>query len=564
MDLAYFALLIGVLIFIHELGHFAFAKLFGVKVITFSIGFGPKLLRLRGRETEYCLALLPFGGFVKTLQEGKGSPIPPEDRRRTFEAQPLYKRVAIVLAGPMMNLFFPVVLYASVFLEHRALPPAVVGVVFPGMPADGKLVPGDRIEAIDGDVVSTYPDVQRLLAGKAGRPVNLVVTRDGHELGVTLTPVRIARERDREVDESSDVIGFLPGLPGAVIGVPNVDSPAYRAGLRSFDRIVSIAGVRVTTMPELVQALAANKGDTVTLSYMRPVPVSAEGLFDMAVMEPGVATLTPSVRGGPPADAADARAKDVLERSGIESAEMYVAFVPVASSEWQAGLRAGDRITHLDGVPQRVWAAMEEDLKRGASRDRELRWTRDGEPKRGFFKLRREVWQDEYAQSYERFVFRTTHWAPRSVELVPNPSPITYAVRSALEETRSVIRFLSVGFLRIVQGKVSLKSVSGPITLYDVAGQAGAKGTTYFVWAMAVISINLGLVNLLPIPVLDGGHLVFLALEAVKRRPISLRAREVASLVGMSMLVVLMLIAFKNDIERPRVGGPGSGWHFFE
>jgi regulator of sigma E protease len=552
VDLAYFALLIGVLIFIHELGHFAFAKFFGVKVLTFSIGFGPKLLRLRGRETEYCLAVLPFGGFVKMLEEGKGSgPIPPEDRRRTFEAQALWKRILIVLAGPAMNLFFPVVLYTSVFLEHRLLPPPVVGVVFPGMPADGKLQPGDRIEAIDGEPVATYPDVQRLLSGKAGSRVTLVVTRDGREIGLDVTPVRVARDRDREIEEDADVLGFLPGLPAPVIGVPSVDSPAYRSGLRTFDRIVSIGGRRVGTMRELMQILADNRGDTVTLSFMRPIPVGSEGgLFDLAVMEPGVATLTPMPRVGNVALDGDVRAKDVADRAGIETAEMYVAFVPEASSEWKAGLRPGDRVTHLDGVPQRLWLAMKEDLKRGASQMRELRWTRDGEPKRGFFQLRREVWQDEYAQNYERYVFRTTHWAPRSIDLVPNPSPITYAVRSALEETGSVIRFLSVGFVRIAQGRVSLKSVSGPITLYDVAGQAGAKGTTYFVWAMAVISINLGLVNLLPIPVLDGGHLAFLALEAVKKRPVSLRAREIASLVGMSMLMLLMMVAFKNDVER--------------
>jgi regulator of sigma E protease len=123
-------------------------------------------------------------------------------------------------------------------------------------------------------------------------------------------------------------------------------------------------------------------------------------------------------------------------------------------------------------------------------------------------------------------------------------------VERGLEETASVARFISIGIVRLFEGRVSLASVSGPITMYDVAGQAGAKGTTYFVWAMAVISINLGLVNLLPIPVLDGGHLFFLAVEAIKKRPISLRAREVSSLVGMSILVLLMLIAFKNDVER--------------
>ena len=551
VELVYFALLIGGLIFIHEFGHFALAKVFGVKVLTFSIGFGPKLLRLRGRETEYCLSVLPFGGFVKMLEEGKGAgPIPPEDRSRTFEAQSLYKRVLIVVAGPAMNLLFPILLYGAVFLEHRSLPPAVVGVVFPGMPAEGKLQPGDRVEAIDGDEVRTYPDVQRLLSGKAGRAVKLVVTREGRELEVVLTPVRVARDREREIEESADVLGFLPGLPAPTVGVPATDSPAYRAGLRSFDRVVSVGGTRISTMEELTQLLSANRGATVTLSYLRPVPVLAQGgLFDLAVMEPGVATLTPLPRPAP-VEGGVLRERDVLDRVGIESSEMFVAFVPEGSSEWKAGLRAGDRITHLDGKPQRLWLAMKDELKRGASQMRELRWTREGEPKRGFFQLRREGWQDEYGQSYERYVFRTTSWAPRHVELVPNPNPVLYALRSAIEETGSVIRFISVGFVRILQGKISLRSVSGPITLYDVAGQAGAKGTTYFVWAMAVISINLGLVNLLPIPVLDGGHLVFLGLEALKKRPVSMRAREIASLVGMSMLALLMLLAFKNDVER--------------
>jgi regulator of sigma E protease len=107
-----------------------------------------------------------------------------------------------------------------------------------------------------------------------------------------------------------------------------------------------------------------------------------------------------------------------------------------------------------------------------------------------------------------------------------------------------------VGFLRILQGRVGLDAVSGPITMYDIAGQAGAKGTTYFAWAMAVISVNLGLVNLLPIPVLDGGHLFFLAAEGVRRRPVTRRTRELASLVGMAMLALLMLLAFKNDVQR--------------
>src|SRR5258705_3289272 len=140
MDLLYFVILVSALIFVHELGHYAWAKVFGVKVITFSIGFGPKILRLRGRETEYCVGLLPFGGFVKMLEEAKGiEAIPPEDSKRTFESQALWKRVVIVLAGPAMNVVFPVALYTSVFLEDRTFPAPNVGVVTPGRTADGKL-----------------------------------------------------------------------------------------------------------------------------------------------------------------------------------------------------------------------------------------------------------------------------------------------------------------------------------------------------------------------------------------------------------------------------------------
>ena len=555
MDLLYFVLLTSILIFIHESGHFVCAKLFGVKVITFSIGFGPKIVRLRGRETEYCIGLFPFGGFVKMLEETKGTePIPPEDRRRTFESQELWKRVVIVLAGPAMNVLFPIALYTSVFLEDRVFLPPTVGVVVPGKPADGKLVAGDRIVSIDGAPVSSFPEVQRLVGKRAGSSLRLVVLRDGKNVDVDVTPADEIELRELDIVEHVGRIGIVPSFPAPIIGVPRVDSPAYRAGLRTFDRVTAVNGKKVEKLLDLETLLASNRGDTVVVAFMRPIPVpdAAGGLCDISVMEPGVATLTPSARieAGPEGDA-DTRAKDVLVRVGIESANMYVSFVPEGSSEWKAGLRSADRITALDGVMQRHWQSMEDDLVRGANRRRELRWTRAGEPMAGVFQLRKEQWDDEFAQHYERYVFRTTNWAPNAPDAwVPNPSPVSYAVRRGFEETTSVIKFIGVGFVRILQGRVSLSSVSGPITIYDVAGQAGAKGTTYFVWAMAVISINLGLINLLPIPVLDGGHLVFLALEALKKRPISLRAREVSSLVGMSMLFVLMLVAFKNDVER--------------
>jgi regulator of sigma E protease len=553
--LLYFVLLVSSLIFIHESGHFAFAKIFGVKVLTFSIGFGPKIVRIRGKETEYCVGLLPFGGYVKMLEESKhGDPILPEERGRTFEAQALWKRVVIVLAGPAMNVFLPIVLYTSVFLEQTELLPPTVGVVEPGRPAEGKLEPGDRIVQVEGDDITSYPEVLRVIQKHANRPVKLTVQRDGKTVDVTVTPADVAEVRELDIVEHKGRIGFDPRFPAAVIGVPRHDSPAG-AGLRTFDLVTDVNGKRIERFVDLVDALADNRGDQVHVSYLRPVdvPHALGGLCDLAVLEPGAATLTPLPRapGAIPPQDANARALDVLDRTGIESADMYVAFVPEASSEWRAGLRPGDRLTTLDGTPQRLWRTMEDELVAGADRMREVQWTRDGAPMRGFFQLRKEQWDDDLGQHYERYVFRTDHWMPNAPDrLVPNPRPLANAIRQGVEETASVVKFIAVGMLRLVQGRVSLASVSGPITMYDIAGQAGSQGTTYFVWAMAVISVNLGLLNLLPIPVLDGGHLLFFLFEAARRKPLPLRIREIASLVGMVMLVLLMLVAFKNDVER--------------
>jgi regulator of sigma E protease len=570
LDLLYFTLLVSTLIFVHESGHFAFAKIFGVKVLTFSIGFGPTILRIRGKETEYCVALIPLGGFVKMLEETRGpTAILPEERKRTFESQALWKRVVIVLAGPAMNVLFPVLLYTSVFLEDKEFAPPAVGVVIPGKPAFGKLMPGDRILAIDGRAVSSFPEIQQMVASRAGVPTRFSVSRDAKPIEITLTPAdetHLLEPRELDIVEHVGQVGFHPGFAAPVIGVPRADSPAYRAGLRTFDRITSISGRRIERYVDLVSALAANKGDTVAIAFERPVPLpnALGGLCDIAVLEPQVATLTALAPAHTTEKDENAREADVLLRAGIESADMYVAFAPESSSEWKAGLRAGDRITALDGAPMLLWQAragqdrsdrcdgcLEETLFQGADRTHSLSWTRSGAPMEGVFQLRKEEWSDEFGQHYERYVFRTTHWMPNAPDaLVPNPGRLSYALVRGFEETARAVRLTAVTFARLFEGRLSLSSVSGPITIYDMAGQAGAKGTTYFVWAMAFISINIGLVNLLPIPVLDGGHLFFLAAEAVKKRPLPLRVREVASLVGMTVLFALMLVAFKNDVER--------------
>jgi regulator of sigma E protease len=167
------------------------------------------------------------------------------------------------------------------------------------------------------------------------------------------------------------------------------------------------------------------------------------------------------------------------------------------------------------------------------------------------FKQERKVIVDEYKNEIEQYTFGALPLTASVLDdKVPNEARFSRAARNALKETVKVITMTAVGIARLVEGKISFKNVGGPVMIFDVAGKAARKGWETFLEIMALISINLGLLNLLPIPVLDGGHIVFILIEAVKRKPISLRAREIAGLVGFSLLILLMLFALKNDIER--------------
>jgi regulator of sigma E protease len=194
------------------------------------------------------------------------------------------------------------------------------------------------------------------------------VQRYGRTLDVEVTPADEVETRELDVVEHVGRIGIGASFLAPVVGVPRPDTPAWRAGLRTFDRLTTVGGRKVERWVDLVDALAENRGDTVLVTYLRPVrsPDRLGGLGDFSVMEPGVATLTPASAGeeGRLVDY-EHRAADVLARIGIEPSDMYVAFVPEGSSEYQAGLRAGDRIVAIDGTPQRGWSALKEELKRG-------------------------------------------------------------------------------------------------------------------------------------------------------------------------------------------------------
>lgn len=345
-----------------------------------------------------------------------------------------------------------------------------------------------------------------------------------------------------DIVERVGEIGIRPNRPAPVVGVARPDSPAYRAGgFRSFNLVTEVRGRRSRPSSTSTTCCATTTA-TDPVTYLRPVdvPRGLGGLANFAVYESGVAALTPEATPG-----------DLLMRTGLEPGGPLRRPRPRGLRR-VAGRAAAGR-PHRRGRPGRgrrlVGGGRAPHGRAGVPHT--LTWMRAGLRKSGTVQLRREDYLDEYGQHRPRFFLRMANWAPSVPEpYVESPSRVAYAWSGALEETYDVVRFIVVGIVRVFEGKVSISTLGGPITVYDVVGEEGQKGVSYFVWAMALISINLGLVNLLPIPVLDGGHLLFFFFEALLRRPLPLRVRGIASLAGLLILVALMGIAFKNDVER--------------
>jgi regulator of sigma E protease len=550
MEVLYFIVLVGVLIFVHELGHFAWAKFFGVKVLKFSLGFGPRIAGFTRGETEYVIAAFPLGGYVRMLGESPHDVVREADEGRSFSQQSLYKRMLIVIAGPAMNLVLPIALFFVVFLGDDMMTPAVIGTIFPDRPADGVLEPGDRVVRAAGEDIETFYELARVINAHPDEPVELVVVRHGARETVRVTPFLARSERPLDLVDEVGRIGIKPHHPLAVIGITSPSSPAASARMRTFDRIVAAAGAPVERWIDLEDTLGPNRGSMVPITYMRPtrVPNALGGLVDVEVYEPHVATVTPEPGPG-----------DGLSRSGMEPSDLYVSYV-TASSPDETGVRPGDRLVSLDGRPLRLWATFVEDVGAETDRPHELMWRRGDQLVTRAYRLRaaRAVTGDDGDDRVlvldadgERHLATLGHSRPTVLDPpIPNPSPVLYALGQSFRVTSELVELTVVSVVRLFQGRLSVRSIGGVITVYEATEAAAREGTLNYLSLMALISINLGLINLLPIPMLDGGHMLFFMIEAAARRPVSTKVREYASLVGLVILVCLMVLAFKNDLER--------------
>ncbi|WP_373045585.1 RIP metalloprotease RseP [Vulgatibacter sp.] len=529
--------LLGGLIFIHELGHFLTAKFFGVKVLKFSLGFGPKILGFRRGETEYRLSLLPLGGYVKMAGDDPSEDLSAEDRGRGFLEQKPWKRAAIAFAGPAMNLVFPLAAYFAVFaLQSESIAPHV-GQVVPGMPAaEAGLRPGDRIVEVEGERIYAFTDLRRHVDPAAGRELQLVIERAGQRQSLAITPAPYT-ESDPIETVTVGKIGVAPNPAAPVIGLQRDGGALFEAGLRSLDRIVSVDGASVGSVEEALAAFEAQaaEGAPFEVVALRDGAVPF-GPIDFSVPETLRVTVEPAAG----------------EPLGVESAELYVTRIAPGTPAAQAGLRRGDRLLAIDGSKLVSWDDVEKVQREKNDQPFTLAFTSGGEKRTATVAQQARTENDELRdRPITVYTFGAYGGLPAlPAPLVEVPFRPLQAFAMAFESSWEVARKITLGIGMIVTGEIAFKNVGGPLQIYDITTQAAEQGWEVFLHTMAMISINLGLVNLFPVPVLDGGHIVQAGVEAVRRKPLSLRAREITNAVGLAMLLTLMVFALKNDVVR--------------
>jgi regulator of sigma E protease len=555
VSVLYFLLLVGVLVVIHELGHFAAAKLLDVKVLRFSIGYGRPLFRIKLRETEYQLAAFPLGGYVRILGiEGddrgpergdRGDPGPRSDARRSFASRPLWQRLMIVFAGPAANLVLPVVIYFVFFAGHSVLPAAMIGDVLDGgAAARAGLEPGDRVLEIDGKPVRYWEEIETAVRSSPGKELHLRVSRNGKVFERYLTPLEeTVRHRDGSVTQQGWVgITHAPFAP--LIGVIDSDAPAARAKLATGDLIISIDGQPVRNWSD-VQHRLGKFARRASLVYFRGTEVP--GVPQIRLLAAGFADLVP-----------ETQIDTQLNRqtyTGLERAEMFVAHVDAGSPADSAGLRYGDLVTALDGVPVAHWVDLDQRLQAEPDRTFRLTWKRAVggtiETMSAELTQVRRKHLDDYGHTVTRLVFGARNDVDRGTgATIPIEGRFGFALGKSLERTGETISTMVSGVFQILGGDSPGDALGGPLMMYRVASVSGNQGWDSFLLMLALISINLGLINLLPIPMLDGGHLLVFAIEAVRRRPLSTWMRERVQLGGLIVVGLITVLALRNDVMR--------------
>ena len=544
MAVIYVVLLIGILVFVHEFGHYLAAKIFHVKVVSFSIGFGPKLFGFKKWDTSWEVRLLPLGGYCQMLGtefEDDKTDYSEEFMQHAYNRKPIWQKAIINLAGPLFNLIFPIPILFGVYTATitEDLPP-VVGQVLDSTPASETLRPGDMILKIDGEEIPYWTTLQKAIGDHPEEALDFTVLRDDKEINVTITPTLTTLRDSYDISKQKlGRIGITPSQAKPVIAVNNDSSVAKAAGLQSFDEIISVNHFETRSFIELERAIRQNTQPQLECIVLRPNPMNVPYGAISAVVPMKITLPTPE--------------PTTAEALGITSANMLIAQVDEGSPASQAGLQRGDQVLALDGVSVNFFSSFIEKLAQTWEDPHVLKIKRGDQIFDTQIQLQKLTitgeFQEEVPVIYAGFYNKT---------LVVPPDPITkpfgdrvaYAASASLSDTVDASALLVVYIVKMFKGEVSTKSLGGPIMIGHMAYKAGNAGIGTYLRMMAIISINLGIVNLVPIPLLDGGKLVILLVEAIKRGPLSMRTRQIIAYIGFVLVILLLLLAFKNDFER--------------
>ena len=565
--------LLGLLIFVHELGHFLVAKYYKVRVEVFSLGFGPKLLKFKRGDTTYALSAIPLGGYVKMFGDDPTATIETDQQRYSFTHKPVNQRIAVVLAGPIMNFLFAILLFATIsMLGEQSLAPKV-GDIDPKSDAYAQgFRAGDSILSVGGENVKTWDEMQAKLQASGDRTIAVAVQHAGTAAGAPIVTLQVTPKLETNKNSLSwdrsigELAGLSPNSKSSFIGIANPQSAVAKSGLKAGDHVKKINGTEVTKWRELVDAIpvAAKAGDKITFEVER-------GLLDEETAEHPVTvtgTVDSSIVKGKSGD-------DALKALGIEYPELFLAATTKDAPAAKAGLQIGDRIVSIDGTKvgsfeqiATIIRSYGDKLPKSASPSGLLAmlspksetpavplnvvFSRDGVEKTAALVPIVKKRMDSNGNEDRHFEIGIS---PLIVDAVPATVTLEFknpvaVVGRGVEQTLKWTSLTVLSFVRLFQGEVSPKNVGGFFSIGAMAKKSWQIGAPQFLHVMAIISINLFVLNLLPVPVLDGGHLVFYAIEAIKGAPLSMRKMEIAQQVGLVLLLGLMVFALFNDATR--------------
>jgi regulator of sigma E protease len=538
-----FIILLGLLIFVHELGHFLVAKYYGVRVEVFSLGFGKKIFRFVRGETEYCISIIPLGGYVKMFGDEPNADIPDESKPFSFTHKPVGHRIAIVLAGPLMNLFFAWFLFTGIaFIGEEALRPVIGDLETQSQAYQVGFRPGDVIRSAKGEAVRTWAEFLKTMQENGENQLDVTVSRHGIPDPVSIS-AKTVLVPNQNVLLSESHVGSIEGLGvlarSTKVGVSRIDSPAMKAGFKTGDELIVINGTQTPRWHMLSDALEKTTNDSLNIRVRRKVD-GKETELDL------------SLNGwlGAQGDTIEAK----LDFLGLEDPQMFISEVVEDKPGAQAGIKVGDKVMSINGVQLSEWKNLVETVQ-GYKKDSgalNIGLLRNGESVKVEVvptTVKRMTPSGHDNETFALGVVSSMSIAPGYMTVIRTRNPIK-AVKTGVVKTWHWTHTTVLGIIRLIQKKVSPRTLGGPILIGQLAQQTFKRGISYFLQLMAVISINLFILNLLPVPVLDGGHLVFFTIEAIRGAPLSMRKMEIAQQIGLVLLMSLLVFVFYNDVFR--------------